>query len=112
MRVSQSGNNQVQSTETSGTRQATRTQAGTPAKKTDKPGTAATARDTGGAKSEISARGKEMARAKEVAAAAPDIREEKIAELRRRIAEGKYQTDPEAIAERMINDHVEMAGMN
>jgi negative regulator of flagellin synthesis FlgM len=112
MRVSQSGNNPVQSTETSGTRNTTRTQASTPAKKTENAAAAAKTRDIGGASAEISSRGKEMARAKEVAASAPDVREEKIAELRRRIAEGKYQTDPEAIADRMLKDHVEMAGVS
>lgn len=54
----------------------------------------------------LSARGKEYSRAKEIAQSAPDIREEKIAELKKRIAAGKYQVDSEALAEKIWNEHL------
>ncbi len=57
-------------------------------------------------KSSISERGKEFSKAKEVAANTPDVREEKIAELKKRIAAGKYKVDTEAVADRLVNDHL------
>ena len=64
------------------------------------------AASTADAKAEISSKGKEFAKAKAVANDAPDIREEKIAALKARIAEGKYKVDADAIADRMIDDHL------
>jgi negative regulator of flagellin synthesis FlgM len=64
-----------------------------------------------GASAEISSRGKEMAQAKAVAASAPDAREDRIAELKRRIAAGTYKVDAEKVADRMVDDHLGMAGI-
>lgn len=108
MRVNQSGNNYVQNNEASGSKQTSRASAPNATKRFEKVASA-TAGGTEGAKPEISAKAKEFARAKEVASNAPDIREEKIAELRRRIAAGQYKTDPEEIADRMVDHHLEMA---
>ena len=36
-------------------------------------------------------------------------REAKIAELRKRIAEGSYHVDSKAVADRMVDDHMKMA---
>lgn len=55
---------------------------------------------------EISSKAKEMSKAREVASAAPDTREEKIAELKRRITEGRYQVDAKAVADRMVDEHL------
>jgi negative regulator of flagellin synthesis FlgM len=102
MRVGQSGNSpqgsEVQGAKKSG-RAAVAAQ-GEAAKKADQ------AQVSGAANTEISSKAKEMAKAKDVAASAPDVREEKIAELKRRIAAGKYQVDSDAIADRMVNDHL------
>lgn len=54
---------------------------------------------------EISAKGKDLAKAHAVASAVSDIRADKVAELKKRIAEGSYQIDNDAIADRMISDH-------
>jgi negative regulator of flagellin synthesis FlgM len=59
-------------------------------------------------KPDISARAREFSKAKEIATGAPDVREEKIAELKRRIAEGKYSVDGDKVADRMVNDHMHM----
>jgi len=67
--------------------------------------------DPTAAKADISPRGREMAYAKEVAQAAPDVREEKIAELKRRIAAGQYNVDPDAVADRLVNEHIRTAGI-
>lgn len=113
MRVGQSGSNQVQNNEVNGSKQTGRANAASSAKKSEKSnkGGAAAAISSGSVSTDISAKGKDLAKAKEVAKNAPDIREEKVAELRRRIAEGKYRPDPEAIADRMIGDHLQMSGI-
>lgn len=83
--------------------------------KTDKNGEAAPAAktDTSGAvKADISAKGKEYAAAKAAAAAAPDVREDKIAALKAKIAEGKYHVDVDAVADRMVDEHLKMSGMS
>jgi negative regulator of flagellin synthesis FlgM len=61
---------------------------------------------SGDAKAEISAKGKEFAKAKAIANNAPDVREEKIAALKKRIAEGHYKVDADAIADRMVDEHL------
>lgn len=61
---------------------------------------------TTGAETEISAKGKELAKAREVASSAPDVREEKIAEIKQRMAGGNFKVDPHAVAERMVDQHL------
>lgn len=58
------------------------------------------------ARAEISPRAKEMAMAKQVASQAPDVREEKIAELKRRIASGEYNVKPEDVADKLVDEHI------
>jgi negative regulator of flagellin synthesis FlgM len=60
------------------------------------------------AKAEISERARDLARAKSVAGSTPDVREEKIAELKRRIASGNYSVDSDKVADRMVDDHLHM----
>ena len=55
---------------------------------------------------EISAKGRELAQAKEVASNAPDVREEKIAKLKEMINAGKYKVDAHAVADRMVDEHL------
>ncbi len=69
------------------------------------------AAQSGDAKSQISAKAREFAKAKEAAGGAPDVREEKIAALKARIASGKYTVDPDAIADKLVDDHVQMSGI-
>ena len=59
---------------------------------------------------DISARAKEMAQAKSVATAAPDLREAKIAELKKRIAAKQYNVKPEDVAEKMVREHLQTRG--
>lgn len=60
------------------------------------------------AAAEISSRGKEMAKASAIASATPDVREDRIAELKKRIAAGEYKVDTDAIADKMIGEHASM----
>ncbi len=55
---------------------------------------------------EISTQAKDMAKAKSVAASAPEVREERIAELKRRIESGEYKVNAEAVADKMVDDHL------
>ena len=59
-----------------------------------------------GAKTEISSKGKEFAQAREVAAKAPDTREDKIAELKQRIAGGSYKVDAKAVSDKLVDEHI------
>ena len=58
------------------------------------------------ARAEISTKAKEMSLAKKLAQSAPDIREEKVQTLKDQIAQGKYEVNPEAIADRMVDEHL------
>ena len=67
--------------------------------------------DNGSTKPEISAKARDMAQANSVAKNAPDVREDKIAALRARIAEGKYSVDAQKVADRMVDEHLETASL-
>ena len=60
----------------------------------------------GGAKVEISEKGREFAKVKAAAHDAPDVREEKIAALRKKMAEGTYKVNADAVADRMVDEHL------
>jgi negative regulator of flagellin synthesis FlgM len=111
MRVDQTSNNNVQGTEVTGHKRAEKTN-----KSKESERTAAShvhnLKSTGDAETTISEKGKEFAQAKQIASDAPDVREDKVAELKRRIASGKYQIDNEAVADRMVDEHVKMHGMS
>lgn len=57
------------------------------------------------ARSEISEKAKNFAKAHAAASATPDVRDERIAELKKRIAGGEYKIDSDAIAEKMMSEH-------
>jgi negative regulator of flagellin synthesis FlgM len=112
MRIEQTRSNQAQgaqAAETSKTRKTAKELAAEKGQKADRPSDAAIA---GSVKTEISSRAHDLAHAKSVATNAPDTREAKIAELKARIAEGRYKVDNEAIADRMVDDHLKMSGMS
>ena len=54
---------------------------------------------------ELSDKGKDLAKAYAVASATPDVREDRIEALKKRIASGDYKIDSDAIADKMISDH-------
>ncbi len=59
---------------------------------------------------EISSKAKDMAKAKQIATDAPDVREAKIAELRDKIQNKKYDVSASAISDRLVDDHLRMGG--
>src|SRR5579885_3061154 len=110
MRVSHTGNNPAHGTEVSSTRKGGHVES-LRSKVGERAASAERAEEGSDAKAEISERGREFARVKHAATSAPDVREEKIAELKRRIAAGKYHVDADAVADRMVDEHIKMSGI-
>ena len=63
------------------------------------------------ASTEISVKSKEFSRVKGIATGTPDVRDDRVAALKRKIAEGSYQVDSDAIADRMVDEHLKMSGI-
>lgn len=59
---------------------------------------------------EISDFGKELQVAKQAVTSAPDIRADKVAELKSKIANGTYEVSGESFAEKLIAKYEEMRG--
>ena len=114
MRVANSGNNNVQGNEAPNAKSAGKAGAAREVKKTEHGAGAEVAKADarGSAHTQISAKGKEHAQAKAVASGAPDVREDRIAELKKKIQEGSYHVDADAVADRMVGDHLRMNGMS
>jgi negative regulator of flagellin synthesis FlgM len=55
---------------------------------------------------ELSARSKEFAKIKNIVEKAPEIREEKVNEIRKKIEEGNYQVDSLEVARKMLREHL------
>lgn len=110
MKVSHSGNNPVHSAESG---PAHKTRGSGASREVRHPSHAGHARASEavrgadhGVKASISRKAREAARARELASRAPDVREERVAELKRRIAQGGYHVDADAIADRMLAEHL------
>jgi negative regulator of flagellin synthesis FlgM len=76
----------------------------------EKTESSSSASKSGSANAEISSRAKDMAKAKQVAMDAPDVREAKIAALREQIQNKKYNVSADAIADKLVDDHIRLAG--
>lgn len=53
---------------------------------------------------EISERARELARLQEAVAEAPEVRTEKVAEIKRRIEDGTYSVSPDVLAARLLGE--------
>lgn len=51
---------------------------------------------------EISSRSRELARARQAVEDAPDVRADKIAEIKRRIEDGTYSVSPHLLAQKLL----------
>jgi flagellar biosynthesis anti-sigma factor FlgM len=58
----------------------------------------------------ISSRAHEMAKATQIAKDTPDTRDAKIAALREKIQNKKYDVSSSAIADKLVDDHLRMSG--
>lgn len=108
MKVNQSGTGPVQGRETAGAKPALHPKG---ARHTAAGAEGGETARGAGAKLEISEKGKEFAKVKNAANAAPEVREEKIAALRKKMAEGTYKPDNEAVADRLVDEHLKMSDL-
>lgn len=56
----------------------------------------------------LSPRAQEMKRVKELAMAAPEVDEAKVAKFQKLIDEGKYKVDAKSLADKMVDEHLMM----
>ncbi len=56
---------------------------------------------------EISEKARLMQKAAEIAGATPEVRKDKIAALKKSIGEGSYQVDSAAIADKLVDEHLQ-----
>ncbi len=56
---------------------------------------------------ELSGRSKEMAKAHEAVAATPEVRQQKVQEIKESIANGQYEVDADNVAQKMIVSFLE-----
>jgi negative regulator of flagellin synthesis FlgM len=103
MRVNPNVNPNIQGTKTEGPKKTEQTAQPERARQIEQ--LAKTKDSSGPARAEISDKGKEFAKAHAAASAAPDVRESRIAELKKRIADGNYKIDSDKIADRMMSEH-------
>lgn len=55
----------------------------------------------------LSTTSKEAQTAREIIASEPDVREDKVSELRKRIESGNYTVDNKAVADKMVNSFID-----
>lgn len=72
--------------------------------------TGAAAKTSSTDKVEISDFGRELQVAKQAVAAAPDVREDRVSELKSRIQNGTYNVSGESFAEKLLAKYEEMRG--
>lgn len=62
--------------------------------------------DAGASKVDLSSRAQDMKKIKAAAMAAPDVDEAKVAKFQKMIDEGTYKVDAEALADKMVDEHL------
>lgn len=62
--------------------------------------------ELGATKVDLSDRAQQMKKAKEIAMAAPEVREDKVARLQKMIDEGNYKVAAKDIADKMVDDEI------
>jgi len=105
----------VTGNETASSKQAGRAGHAGEMKKVDRPEKSSTSevdkKSNSSVNAEISSKSKEMGRAKTIASETPDIREDKVANLKSRIESGNYRVDSDAIADRLVDEHFGFPGV-
>lgn len=66
----------------------------------------AKATDAAATKVQLSTKAQDMKKIKELATAAPDVDEAKVARLQKLIDQGKYNVDAESVADKMVDEHM------
>lgn len=73
----------------------------------DKLGEANSAPGNEASRVELSPRAQDAKRIKEIAMQTPDVDEAKVAKFRKMIDEGNYKVDAKAIADKMVDEHLD-----
>jgi len=107
MRVNPTNSSPIQSAETQAGKKTEKTKSNAYESRSESAGVST---KTDSVNADISAKARDMAKAKQVANESPDVREAKIAELREKIQNKKYNVSADAIADRLVDDHLRMAG--
>lgn len=63
--------------------------------------------DTASSRVDVSARAQEAKKIKDIAMSTPDVDQAKVEKFRKLIDEGKYKVDAQAVADRMVDEHLE-----
>ena len=63
--------------------------------------------NAGASKVDLSPRAQEAKRIKEIAMSTPDVDAEKVARFQKAIDDGNYKVDSKAVADRMVDEHLE-----
>jgi negative regulator of flagellin synthesis FlgM len=112
MKVGQTGSYPIQKNDSASTQKTAQSSSSQASKKTHATSPQEGERNTSGARTDLSAKAKEFSQAKKIASQAPDVREDRVAELKRRIADGSYQVDADSIADRLVDDHLRMSDIH
>lgn len=105
MKVNSSTTQSTQSGETSGAKKASRSSASSESSSAKN-----SSKLSDSYKAELSDRARDMSKAKAAANSAPDVREDRVAALKRKIADGSYNVDADAIADKMFDEHLNTGG--
>jgi flagellar biosynthesis anti-sigma factor FlgM len=106
MRVNQANSAPIQNADTAASKKAELKKAGY---EVEKKSTATTTKSDS-VNAEISSKAHDMAKAKQIASDTSDVREAKIAELKEKIQNKKYDVSASAIADKLVDDHIRMTG--
>ena len=107
MRINPTNSSPVQGSETQASKKTEKTKAQT---YEGKAGGASSSIKSDSVNADISTKARDMAKAKQIATESPDVREARIAELREKIQNKSYNVSADAIADRLVDDHLRMAG--
>ena len=108
MRVNPTNSSPIQSADTQASKKTEKAKANAYESKSAEAGAASSG--SGSVNADISSKARDLAKAKQAANEAPDVRENRIAELREQIMNKKYNVSADAIADRMVDDHLRMGG--
>ncbi len=105
MRVNQANSAPVQNSESSSTKKSDKAKA-YEGKSSESSAANSSASNSESAKTDISSKARDMAKAKQLAADAPDVRDAKIAALKEKIQNKSYHVSADAIADKLVDDHL------
>ena len=112
MKVGHSGSYPIQKNESTSTQKTNQNSTAQGIKKNQAPSNHEVAKDSSSVRSEISPQAREFSQSKRIANQAHDVREDRVADLKSRIADGSYEIDVDAVADRLVEDHLGMSGIH